>query len=384
MLKWKQVFYARESDWMTSKPGSSVYDDNNESTPMKASFEILERYANITIIHHRRADGDLWASAGRKILLGQAGEWRTVTEFPRRYPRDLLALTRPGARALRADKCNLYENRLGSVLAIRAGQVYALEDGRLRPLFTIRGDSVLHRSICEDEAGVIYFGEYSMNPERLPVRVWRVVPDLSGWELAAELKDARHVHGVFRDPFEAATLWVTVGDGPGECRLLCAREGFRTIEAFGEGSQIWRAVNLFFTETHVAWITDSPLELNHACRIRRADGSLEVGQAVDCPAWYGCTTVEGLHLAFTTVEQGAAVLNNESSVLVSRDAFTWEKAYAFRKDFWKPLKLFKYGVIAPPSGELSAEEIYLSGEGLVGLDGTSLKARVEMRGASNA
>jgi hypothetical protein len=42
--------------------------------------------------------------------------------------------------------------------------------------------------------------------------------------------------------------------------------------------------------------------------------------------------------------------------------------------------LFKYGVIACPSGEMSIHELYLSGEGLVGLDGRSLKADIEING----
>jgi hypothetical protein len=54
--------------------------------------------------------------------------------------------------------------------------------------------------------------------------------------------------------------------------------------------------------------------------------------------------------------------------------------YEFKKDPWKPLQLFKYGVISCPSGEMSNESIYMSGEGLVGLDGVSLMARVTWEG----
>jgi hypothetical protein len=63
-------------------------------------------------------------------------------------------------------------------------------------------------------------------------------------------------------------------------------------------------------------------------------------------------------------------------VLVSEDAFHWQKIYGFKKDFWRPVKLFKYGVIALPSGELSKDELYLSGEGLVGLDGCSMRVSI--------
>jgi len=108
----------------------------------------------------------------------------------------------------------------------------------------------------------------------------------------------------------------------------------------------------------------------------RKTGVLEIGQALDASAWYGCSTREGVHMAFTTIERGPAIKSNESSVLVSLDAFRWEKVFAFKKDFWKPVQVFKYGVISCPSGQMSVNDLYLSGEGLIGLDGLSIKARL--------
>ena len=344
---------------------------------MKYTFTIREKYPRITIIHHRCAEeGTLWATAKRRILFKRGQNWEQAGVFPRSYPRDLFDWSRPTARAMRADKCNLYVNRLGSVLGIRGGWVYALREGALTPLFQINGDSVLHRSFAEDAAGNIYFGEYFMNPERVPVKIWRVSPDLTKWEAACELPGVRHVHGVYADPYAPGTFWAAVGDFKGECYLVRSEDGFRSLQLYGDGGQIWRAVNLFFTERSVNWLTDSNLELNHACRMQRASGELEIGQEIDCSTWYGCTTLEGLHVAFTTVEQGPGILSNFASVLVSRDAFHWEVIAQFKKDFWRPVKVFKYGVITCPSGALSMDELYLSGEGLVGLDGCSLRARI--------
>ncbi len=340
---------------------------------MNYKLDILEKYNGITIIHHQDADGGIWATSQRQILYKRGLEWERVAEFPRSYPRDLFGFSRPTARAMRADKCNLYINKKGNILGIRGSAVYAVRDGETHFLFNIQGDSVLHRSICEDEQGNIFFGEYFMNPERKPVRIWQVTADLSAWQIASEISDIRHVHGVYPDLYDKGTFWVTVGDFAGECYILQTKDQFKTFRRFGDGSQIWRAVNLFFTKEHVNWLTDSNLELNHACRMKRRDGSLELGQEIDCSSWYGCTTVEGLHVAFTTVEQGPAILSNESSVLISEDAFHWEKVYGFKKDFWRPVKVFKYGVIACPSGDLSIKAFYISGEGLVGLDGTSMK-----------
>ena len=298
-------------------------------------------------------------------------------------PRDLFGFSRPTTRAMRSDKCNVVVNSSGKVMGIRGSVVYALEqDKPARSLFSIQGDCVLHHSLSEDQQGWTYFGEYFMNPQRQPVRIWRISPELDYWEIAHEFKAkaVRHVHGVYHDPFEKENYWVTVGDFNGECHLLCTADRFKTFRSYGDGSQNYRAVNLFFTRDYITWLTDSNLKLNHAFRLQRKTGKVEMGQELDCSAWYGCPTREKVFVAFTTVERGPAILSRASSVLVSEDAFHWEKVHSFKKDFYKPLQLFKYGVISCPSGEMSIHELYLSGEGLVGLDGCSLKACIEKGG----
>jgi hypothetical protein len=251
------------------------------------------------------------------------------------------------------------------------------------PLFEIQGDCVLHRGICEDSSGWAHFGEYFMNPQRVPVRIHRLSPDLDRWEVAYEFPAGRirHVHGVYPDPYDAQALWVTVGDYAGECYLMRTRDGFETLESFGDGTQIWRAVALFFQPDHVCWLTDSHLEQNYACRMDRRTGTLERGQPVPCSAWYGAPTTERLFVAFTTVEPGPAIQRSESSVLVSRDGFRWEEVRTYRKDFYRPMRVFKYGVISCPSGELSASDFWISGEGLVGIDGASQRLCIRENGS---
>ncbi len=301
-------------------------------------------------------DGTLWATAGRRILKGNERQgWKPVAVFPARMPRDLFAWPRLAQRAARADKCNVFVNSAGNTLGIRGGSVYTIEQGAVHRLIDIQGDCVLHRGICEGVDGFAYFGEYFMNPERVPVRIWQVDAALKSAFIAHEFaaNTIRHVHGVYRDPFDAQALWVTVGDFAGECYLLQTRDGFKTLKQYGEGTQLWRAVALYFTEAHVSWLTDSNLEQNYACRMDRKTGKLEVGQQIDCPGWYGATTIEGLSVGFTTVERGPGVKRNESCVLVSNDGFDWREAMTFKKDPYRPVQLFKYGVISCPSGELS-------------------------------
>lgn len=344
---------------------------------------IVEQYPRMTILHHVGTHGELWATSHRRIFVRQHATWLPVAQFPFHAPRDLFGFSRPSARVFRADKCNIYVNLLGNILGIRAGWAYRVKQNLApQPLFQIQGDCVLHGSLCEDDAGNIYFGEYFMNPMRDAVRIWRVSPDLERWAVAYEFapKSIRHIHGVYRDPYDARAFWVAVGDFRGECFLMRTRDAFRTLERFGDGEQIWRAVKLFFTAEHVCWLTDSNLERNHVCRMHRRSGKLEIGMHIANSGWYGTTCREGLHVAFTTVEKGPGIMSNMSEVLVSRDAFHWETLHAFKKDWYRPLQLFKYGVISCPSGMMSQHELYISGEGLVGLDGKSMRVDISDKG----
>jgi len=134
-------------------------------------FKITEMIPDATIIHHIDGDGGVWATSGRRIIFRNDGDWQKKISFPFSYPRDLFSFSRPTARAMRSDKCNIFVNRIGRKLGIRAGWVDAIEETKISPLFSIQGDCVLHGSITEDPEGNIFFGEYFMNPDRRPVRI---------------------------------------------------------------------------------------------------------------------------------------------------------------------------------------------------------------------
>ncbi|HAF62665.1 MAG TPA: hypothetical protein DCK95_10120 [Anaerolineaceae bacterium] len=359
------------------------HPEHNLNQGLDARLRILERYPKMTILHHVDEDQRLWGTSGREIWVRSGQSWKYCAKFPFHSPRDIFGFSRATTRAFRADKCNIYGNRFGKILGIRAGTVYQLEDSCIpKPLFTINGDCVLHGSLCEDRQGNIYFGEYFMNSARQAVRIWRVAPRMDHWEIAYAFPAAgiRHVHGIYRDPYEEETFWVTVGDFSGECYILCTRDLFKTFTRYGDGKQTWRAVRVFFTEQYVCWITDSNLEQNYACRMSRSSGALEKGMQIANSSWYGTTTTEGLHVAFTTVEKGEGITSPYSQVLVSRDAFNWQVIYQFKKDFYRPVQVFKYGVISCPSGEMSQHDLYISGEGLVGLDGKSMRIDISELG----
>jgi len=349
------------------------------------AIEFLDVEPRIAIMHHVEPDGVLWGSRGRHVFRSCDGRsWERVSSFPFAFPRDMLGFSRLTARAARADKANVFVNKAGKVCGIRDGVVYVLHPGSgFVPSFAIRGDTVLHGGICEDETGWTYIGEYFMNPERGEVVIWRLSPDMGEHEAAHCFPAGaiRHVHGIYRDPYDKKALWATVGDYAGECYFIRTRDRFASVEWFGDGNQLWRAVRLFFTPEHITWLTDSHLEQNYACRMLRQGGQLEQGRKLPGSGWYGTVTQDGWYMAFTTVEPGPALQRMESLILLSRDGFSWQEAAALKKDIWRPMKLFKYGVINTPTGKMTSDSVWISGEGLIGLDGKSARLRIAEAGS---
>lgn len=256
----------------------------------------------------------------------------------------------------------------------------------LEALGQIQGDCVLHGGLCEDADGALLFGEYFRNAERQRVRVWRVSADGGRLAVAHEFPagSIRHVHGVFPDSFQRGTYWIATGDYANECYLFATDASFRSLDRVGDGTQMWRAVTLYFTPTHVCWITDSHIEQNYACRWNRNSGALDVGQKVDCSAWHGTTTVEGLHVACTTVEKGPAILSHRASVLVSQDGFNWSEGASFEKDAWRPYAAFKSGAITCPTGTNHIDDLHLSGQALKGFDGITIRAALQPNHGSSS
>lgn len=338
-------------------------------------LEIVERAPRVEIVHHADERG-VWASRGREILFRPDPEapWERLARFPRASPVDALLSLRPVARALRIDRCNVHPTKRGGLLGIRAGRVYRIEGGRCVPIGAIQGDCLMNRAIAETEDGSLFFGEYFTNGGRRPVRIWRVSPGLSELEAVHTFLDprVRHVHAVHRDPFEPARLWATSGDFDGECFLATTDDGFRTVELVGDGGQTFRAVGLTFGSDRLSWLTDSELEQNRVVSMDRATGRVATHDEVAASGWYAVTTSDGLHLATTTVEPGPAIRTRRAFLLASRDGIRWREVVSFRKDAL-PMPWFRFGSLALPAGRFDSRCFWLSGDGVVGLDGGSVR-----------
>lgn len=331
---------------------------------------VLElNFSKFTLVHHLEPTLAL-TSRGRTVYVhGVDAESRKV-RLPFRFPRDLAFGFRILERLLRADKCLAVPHR-GSVVIIRGGRVYRWNN-TLKALGEIQGDCPLHASACLGDSGALYFGEYYMNPQRGPVRIFKIEASRDQLSVAHVFAagQIRHVHGIYRDPHHPGRLWVTVGDNDGECYLYWTDDEFATLARVGDGSQQWRAVGLVFTPEKVIWGTDSPHQPNHFVSLDRRSGRLEIGQPVDGTVWYAGTTSDGVFFAGTSVENGPGVSTDQARVYLSRDGLRWELRASFTKDAL-PMPLFKWGTISFPSGSFPSDRIWISGEALRGLDGVS-------------
>ena len=321
------------------------------------------------VVHCIGPTAFIWGMSRRTVLRWSGAEWRPYAQLPGRMV-DCLDRSRALSRLLRLGRSALFETRSGALLAVRAGTAYRVDPDGVTPLFRIRGRAPLHGGLAE-AGGSVYFGEYHTNAGREPTTIWRVRSDLGSWEPALRLDDVRHVHQICGDPYDGA-LWATTGDRDGECFLMRSTDGFRTVERFGDGSQGFRAVRLFFTGDHVSWITDSETSQNHAARLHRRTRTVDRGQCFPSPAWYGTTTTDGLHVAMTSVER--RVRTQQARIWVSRDAWTWTVAHSLRKDAY-PF-LFQSGNFLCPSGALSSDRLWVSGLALRGLDGSSVRLKL--------
>jgi hypothetical protein len=329
----------------------------------------------LTIVHHHDPRG-VWATHNRDImfLAPNASDWQKVAIFPLNLPLDFALGTRLTARVSRADRCSVFPTSTGVLLGIRGCKAYAIDKGQFTELFTINGDTILIGGGAETANGWVYFGEYFMNPKRMPVRIWRLSNDLSQYAVAYTFPvgTIRHVHKVYQDPYDEKRIWVTTGDFKNECYLWYTDDGFQTLHNIGTGTQVWRAVSLLFTEDKLIWLTDTELEQNHIVSMDRRTHKIEFHGEVHSPTWYATQTSDGCYIATTTVEAAPGTTTDQAWVMFSEDAINWEKLKGFPKDRW-PLQPFKFGVLSLPGGYYSSEDFWLSGEALVDLDGKSVQ-----------
>ncbi len=218
----------------------------------------------------------------------------------------------------------------------------------------------------------IYFGEYRSNPERSPVHVWRSRDNGQSWDVVWQFENARHVHGVFRDP-HSGDFWVTTGDGDHECGIYRTADDFSSLQLVAGGSQTYRAVELLFDADHVYFGGDSPLQPNAVHRMSKQGGDLETLAQVDSSVFFAVRV--GDNFLFSTAAEPSEVNSTDhADVWLSSDGKQWSRILRFFKDFWPAI--FQHGQVLFPAGPGDGKHIWVTPVATSG-DTVSLKFRID-------
>jgi hypothetical protein len=291
----------------------------------------------------------------------------------------LFSVLRICRRLFRLDKSNAVLNfERDGVIVLYRGNIwyFCLKDKTLNVTGSLKNcRNVLHGGIAVIREG-IYFAEYGENKNRQPVDVLCSKDGGSSWAVIHSFPrgSIKHAHGVYFDPY-GDQLWIPTGDFEGECFMVCADFEFKNVVMIGDGSQKWRGVGMFFTESEVIWGMDSPLETSYIQSLNRKTLTLTQGQSMPGPVWYTKHLSDGIALIQTSVEIGPGVLDNSSYIFASEDMVNWVPVSVFEKDSL-PMRYFKWGVIAFSDGKQDSTDFTFSGEALKGLDGLTYSGKL--------
>ena len=198
----------------------------------KYKFEIGEAYSDREIVHY--ADGErLITSHHRTVSVFHDGNRKDI-KLPQSPLLILLGSLRLLRRLLRLDKMNVVPvgDDLQDLVIIRRGTVYlwqaSTKELNVRHRLNL-GRNTLHQAIATVDRNEIVFGEYSSNPDRSPLSIYRSTDAGKSWNSVYKIDAtiARHIHGCYWDPFDQK-IWVATGDVDGECYLHVADRKFES------------------------------------------------------------------------------------------------------------------------------------------------------------
>ena len=226
------------------------------------------------------------------------------------------------------------------------------EDGKIKYTFTgYRGNKPAHQGVCISPNGYIFFGEYTLNPQRdHDTRLYRSTDGGRSFQVILTLKkeEVRHIHFVKWDPYENC-LWLGTGDEDRENLLMRSSDYGDTWERIGGGSQDWRAIGVCFDQDSLTWGTDagSVPDQNHIIRMDRKTHELSVLADAEGPC-HGCASLKDGRVFISTGVEGGENEKDRYARLKTVEDGRITEVLKQKKDIW-PL-LLQYGVIRFPLG----------------------------------
>lgn len=283
-----------------------------------------------------------------------------IAEFPASLWRKIAAVSRLGQRLIRFSSNVVMPVGGNEIFVSFDREIGVIRDGVLRKLSGLkRPCRILRSGAAVDSDGPVYFGEYFGNPEKDAVNVYRYTPGADRIEVAHTFSpgEIRHIHGIYRDPFDESLVCLT-GDDPSECRMLRTRNGFSTIELIGQGDESWRAVSAIFDHDMIYYGTDAEYRTNTIYRFDRLTGDRSELGNVSGTVFYSLTFGGGKFFT-TTAENAPSQVENVAALwrLTENDQLT--RVVSYPKDRWHTI-LFGFGTIFLPHADSPLTRLFFS------------------------
>lgn len=234
----------------------------------------------------------------------------------------------------------------------------------------------------------ILYGEYSGNPQREPVAIYRKRIDCeeSQWEKCYEFSRGtiNHIHNIIQDPYRKGLLILT-GDSDSGSGIWLASNEFKEVKPLLIGSQLFRACVALPLEEGILYATDTPLMQNGIYFASLNNGNWESRKLFDMPGPSIYYTFSTDKIIFsTTVEadaekKGIQYLLSRKLGRGVKDRYVhliegsifdgFNEIGKFKKDFL-PMGLFQFGALHfPEDSYKSYGKLFFYGTALKEYDG---------------
>jgi len=242
--------------------------------------------------------------------------------------------------------------------------------GKFEKVFHIlRGSRPM--TLCEDQNGNLFFGEYYSNQNRREVHIYSSSDSGKSWTVIYTFpsKMIRHIHSIQLDPY-TGFLWIATGDKDGECIIAYTKDGFQSLEIVAKGGQEFRTCKFLFFKEKIVYGSDSPYIENYIKAINRSDNSIQPLQKVQGSVINACQ-IGSKGIISTTVEPSEINRERNSYLWISDDSIKWFQVCSYKKDFYNG-SLFQFGSIRFPHYNIpESDSIFFSGHALSKIDGHS-------------
>lgn len=286
----------------------------------------------------------------------------------------LLSLFSFTKRLFRAEITHLYKFKNDTWMCIAKKGIFKLDirTQKFKKYFLIKRGS-RPMNLCQDNNGVVYFGDYYYNPGKNPMNIYKSIDNGESWTISYTFPKGtiNHIHGIFNDPY-SNKIWVTTGDTDSACIFGYTEDGFESIIPEFQGSQKYRVCVPLFYKDKIVYATDSQYEQNVIRAINRKTGEIKDLCKIQGSGIYALQT-GNMALISTTVEPSEINTDLNSFLWLSSDGEYWKQVLHYRKDCWRKT-YFQFGTMRFPEYENSKtiSDIIVIGQALKQLDNSSL------------